>query len=61
MGQIELFNILLGIIIISYFKPYNRVQMICIILEYLINRNTNSKTWNHLPAFKQRINIIHDY
>ena len=41
MGQIELFNILLMIIIISYLKPYSRVQIIYIPKEYLINKITN--------------------
>ena len=43
MGQIELFNHLLRIIIIisssSSLKPYNDVQIICIRLEYLISHN----------------------
>ena len=39
MGQIELFNHLQRIIIISYLKSYNCVQIIYITLEYVINTN----------------------
>ena len=42
-GQIELLNHLSRIIILSYFKPYSCVQIICIRLEYLINRIANVK------------------
>ena len=41
MCQIELFNHLLWIIIISYLKPDSYEQIIYIPLEYLINRITN--------------------
>ena len=46
LGQIELFNLLhriiiIIIIIISYLKSYIYMQVIHILLEYLINRNTN--------------------
>ena len=45
MSQIELFNLLLGIIIIiSYLKPYicgNLIQMV------------NSNTWNYSSMYKQ--------
>ena len=43
MCQIELFNHLLGIIIISYLKPYSCVQIVHIRSEYLMNRITNIK------------------
>ena len=44
MSLLELFNHLLRIIIIiSYLKPYNSVQIVHIRLEYLINRVTNDK------------------
>ena len=43
MVQIELFNHLPMIIIISYLKAYNCVQIICIRSQYLINRITNVK------------------
>ena len=42
MGQIELINHLLRIII-SYLKPYNCVLIIHITYEYLINRITYVK------------------
>ena len=42
IGQIELFNYLLRIIIIiNYLKSYGYVQIIYITMEYLINRLTN--------------------
>ena len=41
MGQIELFNLLLRIIIISYLKPFSCVQVVGIRLEYLIDGITN--------------------
>ena len=52
VGQIDLFNHLLWIIIISYLKC---MQIVCIRSEYLINRitNVNSNTWNCLTVCKQ--------
>ena len=38
MSQIELFNHLLEIIIISYLKPYNYMRIVHTRYEYLINR-----------------------
>ena len=43
MSQIELFNHLLRIIIISYFKLYSRMQIIYITQEYVIKRIINAK------------------
>ena len=43
MGQIELFNFLLGIIIISYLKPYSFMPVVHIWLEFLINKINNVK------------------
>ena len=49
MVQIELFNHLLRIAIISYLKSYSNVQIVYIALEYFINSNSN--------VCKQLINI----
>ena len=43
MGQIEFFNHLLRIIIISYLKPSSYMQIVHIRQEYLSNRITNVK------------------
>ena len=43
MGQKELFNLLLGIIIMSHLKFNCCMHVICIRKEYLINRITNVK------------------
>ena len=40
MSEIEPFNYLQRIIIISYLEPYNYIQTICIRLEYLISHNS---------------------
>ena len=43
MSQMELFNHLLKIIIISHLKPYSYIQIVRIRYKYIINKITNIK------------------
>ena len=61
VGQIELFNHLLRIIM-SYLKSYTLMQIIYIIYECMIELfMLNSNTCNHLTECKQMIDIIQNY
>ena len=55
IDQIELFKLLLGIIVISYLKPYCCIQVIWMRWEYEMNRIIllNRNAWNHLIVCMQ--------
>ena len=53
MGQLELFNHLLRIIIPGFLKSSNCVQIIYITSEYLMELlMLKGSTWNHLTVYK---------